>query len=67
MIISRWQDANATVYQVCADVKETNGKNPHPIVTFDDLETAVLVLKYMRGDRMDKEDIAIARDAIRNN
>lgn len=66
MIISKWEDANVSVYQVCSDVRETNGKKPHPIVTFDDLETAVLVLKFMRGDRMEKQDIEIAREAIRN-
>jgi len=52
-------------YAVCADVTET-GDRLHEIARFDTLETAVIVLKYMRGDELiNISDEQTAREAIR--
>ena len=65
MIIEKQQVGEATVYAVCADVRETGGKKPEEIVTLETLERAALVIKYLRGDRMTPEDQREAREIIK--
>ena len=66
MIIDKYQKkGGAFVYAVSADIKETGANRPHTIAEFDDLETAVIVMKFMRGDRMTEEDQRYAKEALR--
>ena len=54
-----------TMYAICADAQET-GDKLHEIARFDTLETAVIVLKYMRGDELiNISDEQTAREAIK--
>lgn len=53
-----------TVYAICADVTET-GDKLHEITRFDRLETASIVLKYLRGDQISKTDEKAAKEAIK--
>lgn len=54
-----------TVYIISNSVSDTGGNHPDEIVRFDDLPTAVLVLKYMRGDNLTPEEKQTAKDALR--
>lgn len=66
MIIDKYQKkGGVTVYAVSADIRETGANRPHTIAEFDDFETAVLVMKFVRGDRMTEEDQRYAKEAIR--
>ena len=65
MIIHKRKADGRTVYAVCSDLREVGGSEPQEIIILEDLETAALVLRYLRGDRtsiMDQED---AKAAIR--
>ena len=53
-----------TVYRLCNDARETGGRTAHAVADFNDFETAVLVMKYMRGDRMPEADQKYAKEAI---
>lgn len=66
MIVEKKYDpARGTYYAVCADIRETGRNEPTPIITFDQLTTAALVIKYLRGDRMTWGDIDAAKAAIK--
>ena len=52
------------IYAVCADQTET-GDKLHEICRFEKLETAVIVLRYMRGDSLSEADTLQAREAIK--
>ena len=65
MIICKRKCGERTCYAVCSDLREVGGREPQEIITLENLETAALVLRYLRGDRtsiMDQED---AKAAIR--
>lgn len=51
-------------YAVCADQTET-GDKLHEICRFEKLETAVIVLRYMRGDSLSESDEYRAKEAIK--
>ncbi len=65
MIIEKCTQDYGTVYKVCSDCKENGGREPHEIITCDSFESAVLILKYMRGDRMPYDDQNKAKETIR--
>ena len=52
------------IYAVCADQTET-GDKLHEICRFEKLETAVIVLRYMRGDSLSESDEYRAKEAIK--
>lgn len=64
MIVERIVDGDVIRYSVCSDAKDNGGK-VREIAVFDDFETAVIVMKYMRGDRMQERDKQYAKEAIR--
>ena len=69
MIIERHEigagSRRRSVFAVCNDTMETNDKQPHEIARFDTLETAVAVIRYMRGDSLSDRDRHLAREAIK--
>lgn len=66
MVIEKRNDGAELIYSVCADVRETGEKHPREIISLPTLETASLVLKYLRGDRMTLTDQATAQGIIRD-
>lgn len=52
------------LYAVCADATET-GDKLHEIASFETLETATTVMRYMRGDSLSDDDTQKAKDAIK--
>ena len=65
MVIEKSEIDGKAVYSVCADVRETGSRFPQEIVHFGDLDTAVLIMKFMRGDRMPDAAHAEARAIIK--
>ncbi len=66
MIVYKYlKKGGVPVYAVSADVRETAEHHPRHIAEFDDLESAVIVMKYMRGDRMPEEDQKFAKEMLR--
>lgn len=51
-------------YAICTTPAENGDKYPHKVCTFDTLEAAALVLRYMTGAMMDAEDAAKAREIL---
>lgn len=64
MVIVKRGDGATSVYAVCSECRETGDKHAREIVTFNTFENAVLVMKYMRGDRLTQRDIEHAKDII---
>ena len=52
-------------YAVCSDATET-GSEPREIARFKSRDTAVIVMRYMRGDELTFSEIDHARAAIKN-
>lgn len=51
------------IYAVCADATET-GDRPHEVASFETLELATIVMRYMRGDSLSEADTYRAKEAI---
>ena len=54
-----------TRYDICNDITETGGDRPEPVASFDKMEIAVLVLRYMRGDTLDATQTYRATEALK--
>lgn len=54
-----------TVYTLCNSIADTGAERPDEIARFDKLETAVIVLRYMRGDSLSDTDEYRAKEAIK--
>lgn len=54
-----------TIYTICNSIADTGADRTDEIARFDTLETAVIVLRYMRGDSLSEADTAAAKEAIR--
>ena len=52
-----------TWYAVCNDVTET-GNEVKELARFKDLPTAVMVLKYIRGDELNEADTQTVKTAL---
>ena len=53
------------IYVISNSISDTRKDHPDEIVRFEDLETAVLCLKFMRGDRLTNDEKQLAREALR--
>ncbi len=54
-----------TVYTLCNSIADTGAERPEEIARFDKLETAVIVLRYMRGDSLSESEEYRAKEAIK--
>ena len=54
-----------TVYVICNSLADTGAERTDEIARFDTLETAVIVLRYMRGDSLSEADTYRAKEAIK--
>lgn len=54
-----------TRYDICNDITETGGSKPDPVASFDKMEIAVLVLRYMKGDTLDETQTYRATEALK--
>ncbi len=53
------------IYTLCNSIADTGAERPDEIARFDKLETAVIVLRYMRGDSLSEADEYRAKEAIK--
>ena len=54
-----------TIYAVCNSIADTGESRTDEIARFDKLETAAIVLRYLRGDSLSEADTAAAKEAIK--
>lgn len=54
-----------TIYTLCNSIADTGAERPEEIARFDKLETAVIVLRYMRGDSLSESEEYRAKEAIK--
>lgn len=54
-----------TIYTLCNSIADTGAERPEEIARFDKLETAVIVLRYLRGDSLSEADEYRAKEAIK--
>ena len=54
-----------TIYTLCNSIADTGAERPEEIARFDKLETAVIVLRYMRGDTLDETQTYRATEALK--
>jgi hypothetical protein len=54
-----------TIYAICNSIADTGERHTYEIASFDKLETAVIVLRYMRGDSLSEADTAAAKEALK--
>ena len=50
---------------LCNSIADTGAERPEEIARFDKLETAVIVLRYMRGDSLSESEEYRAKEAIK--
>lgn len=53
------------VYVVCNSAAELGESKPRELVRFDDLETAVLVMRYIQCENLSALDEIAARNALK--
>lgn len=56
---------HTTIYRLCNSIADTGADRPDEIARFDKLETAVIVLRYMRGDNLTESEEYRAKEAIK--
>lgn len=54
-----------TIYTICNSIAETGESRTDEIARFDTLETAAIVLRYLRGDSLSEADEYRAKEAIK--
>jgi hypothetical protein len=56
---------HTTIYRLCNSIADTGAERTDEIARFDTLETAAIVLRYLRGDSLSEADTAAAKEAIK--
>ena len=54
-----------TIYAICNSIADTGESRTDEIARFDTLETAAIVLRYLRGDSLSEADTAVAKEALK--
>ena len=54
-----------TIYTICNSIADTGESRTDEIARFDTLETAAIVLRYLRGDSLSEADTAAAKEALK--
>lgn len=54
-----------TIYAICNSIADTGESRTDEIARFDTLETAAIVLRYLRGDGLSEADTAAAKEALK--
>ena len=54
-----------TIYAICNSIVDTGESRTDEIARFDTLETAAIVLRYLRGDSLSEADTAAAKEALK--
>lgn len=54
-----------TIYAICNSIADTGESRTDEIARFDTLETAAIVLRYLRGDSLSEADTAAAKEALK--
>ena len=54
-----------TIYTICNSIADTGADRTDEIARFDTLDTAAIVLRYLRGDSLSEADTAAAKEALK--